>query len=344
MAVDQIPEGPPIITEAIWDRWVKYPHPIAVKVQHKGLHTTKESVVGRQLQQLERSTTVQDFLVAYVAALKKWNGMSIFKNISYSLEPAADNKGFVANIEFVEKNEKSAGVSIQREASCTTPEVRFSDNNLFGRAWEGTLMAQGPMESHRQVSFSLRNKNPAFGKWQEWSLFNRSRTSDFHSLKRHNAKGVSFGTDLDLAEQLGDHYFELGYEIRDAQPDKDERVSDALACDRGESDKAYLRHDCTLSRLSQGPDERFPKGLHLWVSNEVCSSGEREREGGGGRAKPSASSELTDTIAKTSETETGPDRRIDREDTHTHTHTHTHTNTHTQPTNQTTNQPQSQSD
>lgn len=43
------------------------------------------------------------------------------------------------------------------------------------RAMSAALMAQGPTAAHRQVSLSLRSKNPMVGKWTQWTLFNRSR-------------------------------------------------------------------------------------------------------------------------------------------------------------------------
>lgn len=63
--------------------------------------------------------------------------MDIFKAINYSLVPdPAQPRGVVARVQFTEKTEKSAGITVQREDFRTTPEVRFSDNNLFGLAWE----------------------------------------------------------------------------------------------------------------------------------------------------------------------------------------------------------------
>uniref|UniRef100_A0A7S1ITD8 Bacterial surface antigen (D15) domain-containing protein n=1 Tax=Eutreptiella gymnastica TaxID=73025 RepID=A0A7S1ITD8_9EUGL len=271
-AETDLPEGPPIITEAMFERWTRYPDPISVKVQHSGLRHTKDAVVSRQIERLEKAATVQEFLAEYINAHKKWDGMHIFKSINYNLEPdTSSKKGFKAIVQFQELEEKSVGISIQREQSSTTPEVRFSDNNLFGRAWEATLSAQGPHEAHRQINLSLKQKNPAFGLWNQWTLFNRARILEGHSLKRQQIRGLSFGCQMGPS-QFGQHYFETGLEIRDMQPHKDEGVSEALYQDQGESEKTYIRHDCTLSQLTQEPGDVFPKGLHLWTSNEVAGS------------------------------------------------------------------------
>eukprot|EP00667_Euglena_gracilis_P010445 EG_transcript_10631 len=266
---DGLPKDAPVITEEMWQRWVAHTGPIAVRVEHTGLKTTKDFVVRQQLQGLERAGTVQDFLEAYAAALGRWQAMDIFKAINYSLVPdPAQPRGVVARVQFTEKTEKSAGITVQREDFRTTPEVRFSDNNLFGLAWEAALMAQGPTAAHRQVSLSLRSKNPMVGKWTQWTLFNRFRTSDLNSLKLQHSRGLHFGVQS-FPGPLGDHYFEAGYEHRNVQPGPDGAVSAALAPDRGVSERRYLRHECSLSHWVQGPGAFFPVGWNLWVANEV---------------------------------------------------------------------------
>eukprot|EP00668_Euglena_longa_P011409 GGOE01013810.1.p1 GENE.GGOE01013810.1~~GGOE01013810.1.p1 ORF type:complete len:477 (-),score=123.70 GGOE01013810.1:86-1480(-) len=271
MADDGLPPEAPVITEDVWQRWVNHAGPITIRVEHSGLGTTKPSVVRQQLQRLEQANTVRDFLLAYIAAVERWEAMDIFKGINYSLLPdPAQPRGVVARVEFTEKAEKSAGITVQREDFRTTPEVRFSDNNLFGLAWEVALMAQGPTAAHRQVSLSLRSKNPPFGKWTQWMLFNRLRSSDLNSLKLQQSRGLHFGIQS-FPGPFGEHYVEVGYEHRDVQPGPEGGVSPELQQDRGMSERAYLRHECTVSHWVHSPGAIFPLGWNLWIANEVSN-------------------------------------------------------------------------
>jgi len=266
---DGMPAGVPTITDAMWDRWLAHPGPVKFTVVHTGLKHTRESVIRPQLRRMEAARSVRDFVLAYSAAYDRWEAMDIFRTISYKLCPdPAGGGGVLATVVLVEKREQSVGVNVTREDARTTPEVHFSDNNVFGRAWEARLQAEGPLPSHRQVSLTLRNKNPPLGRWLQGRLFNRFRTSDYHTLRTEHTRGLTAGLQL-APSAAGSHLLEVGYEVRDAQPAKEQDVSDALRTDRGELERAYLRHEWTFTRWRQAPSSLLPAGLSVWLANEV---------------------------------------------------------------------------